>query len=216
MKQSLAWLGAAALVGFLVPAVFSMQLRWERSLYLVPYLAIVGGFLAFYFRSRPVTLKQLAGDWRYALAGVAAASLLLIRNIQGQPASAVPEGGQLFLALAWIGLLYGATDGLFLNVMPVLAVERALPRRADSSRGRRLLRGLLALSASLFVSVAYHLGYAEFQGPAILSVVVGMTIITSTHLLTGSALAAVAIHVVMHVAALLHGMETTLQLPPHG
>lgn len=116
----------------------------------------------------------------------------------------------------WIGLLYGVVDGLFLNAMPVLAVERAISLPAQASRGRRLMRALLALGASIFVAVAYHLGYSEFHGPAILSVALGMVIITSTYLLTGSALAAVATHVIMHVAALLHGMETTLQLPPHG
>jgi hypothetical protein len=47
------------------------------------------------------------------------------------------------------------------------------------------------------------------------SVVIGNVIITSSYLLTGSPLAAVVTHVIMHVAAVLHGMETTLQLPPH-
>jgi hypothetical protein len=46
-------------------------------------------------------------------------------------------------------------------------------------------------------------------------VVVGNAIITSSYLLTGSPLAAILFHVAMHVAAVLHGMETTLQLPPH-
>jgi hypothetical protein len=214
--RSLAWLAAAGLIGFLVPAVFSMGLRWERSVFLVPYVAGVALFLALFFRSHPLSLKSFAGDWRYALAGVAVASFLLIRNIQGQPASAVPEGGALGLALLWVGLVYGVVDGLFLNVMPVLAVERAAVLSANESRARRLVRALLALGASVFVAVAYHLGYSEFHGPAILSVALGMVIITSTYLVTGSALAAVTTHVVMHVAALLHGMETTLQLPPHG
>ena len=60
-----------------------------------------------------------------------------------------------------------------------------------------------------------HLGYAEFQGPALGWVVVGNAIITSSYLLTGSPLAAILSHVAMHVAAVLHGMETMLQLPPH-
>jgi len=46
-------------------------------------------------------------------------------------------------------------------------------------------------------------------------VVVGNAIITSSYFLTGSPLAAILSHVAMHVTAVLHGMETTLQLPPH-
>ena len=64
------------------------------------------------------------------------------------------------------------------------------------------------------MTVIYHLGYTEFQSVAIISAMVGNAIITLTYLLTGSPLAAVATHVIMHMAAVLHGMETTLQVPP--
>ena len=40
-------------------------------------------------------------------------------------------------------------------------------------------------------------------------------IITSSYLLTGSPLATILSHVAMHVAAVLHGIKTTLQLQPH-
>jgi hypothetical protein len=190
-------------------------LRWERSLFLVPYVGIVGGLLLVYFLRHPLSLKQATGYWPYALAGIAAASLLLLRNIAGQPASAVPSGVQLVTALAWVGLVYGVVDGLLLNVLPVLAVQGAGFFERQPPRDLRWMRGLLALAASLTVTVAYHLGYAEFHGPAMISVIIGNAIITSTYLLTGSPLAAVATHVIMHAAAVLHGMETTLQVPPH-
>jgi hypothetical protein len=53
------------------------------------------------------------------------------------------------------------------------------------------------------------------RGPALGWVVVGNAIITSSYLLTGSPLAAILSHVAMHVAAVLHGMETSLRLPPY-
>lgn len=215
VRRALTWLAFAALVGFLVPAVFSTGLRWSRPLFLVPYVAIAGAFLALYFRSTPVSLRQLTGRWHYALAGVPAASFLLLRNVQGQPASAVPEGAQLVLALAWIGAAYGTIDGLLLNVMPVLAVQGPGFYASNPSWRQRVGRGLLALAASLAVTVAYHAGYTEFHGPKMLSAIIGNAIITSSYLLTGSPLAAVVTHVIMHVAAVFHGMETTLQLPPH-
>jgi hypothetical protein len=95
--------------------------------------------------------------------------------------------------------VYGAIDGLLLNVFPVLAVQGAS----------------FALVASLALTAIYHLGYTEFQSALIVSVMIGNAIITLTYLLSGNPLAAVATHVIMHVGAVLHGMETTLQLPPH-
>jgi hypothetical protein len=214
VKRSATWLALASLIGFVVPAVFSMGLRWERALFLIPYVGIAGAFLAVYFRRQPISFKDFVGHWPSALIAVAAAAFLLIRNIQGQPTSAVPEGVQLVVALLWVGLTYGVIDGMLLNVMPVLAVQR-IWFAEPTPRRERLIRGLLALAASVLVTVVYHAGYREFHGPAMLSVIIGNAIITSAYLLTGSPLTAVATHVLMHIAALLHGMETTLQLPPH-
>ena len=42
LKQSVTWLILASLIGFLVPAVFFMGFRWERSLFLVSYVSIIG------------------------------------------------------------------------------------------------------------------------------------------------------------------------------
>lgn len=215
LRQAITWLVPAGVIAFAVPALFSMGLRWERSLFLLPYVGIIGVLLFVYFRRQPLSMKQLTGHWPTALAGVAAASFLLLRNIAGQPSSSVPSGAQLVATLAWVGLAYGVIDGLLLNVFPVLTVQGADFFERRPSWGVRLARGLLALAASLAVTAAYHLGYAEFQGPALVSVLIGNTIITATYLLTGSPLAPVVTHVVMHVAAVLHGMETTLQVPPH-
>ena len=136
-------------------------------------------------------------------------------KVQGYPPSAVPEGIQLVLAIIWIGITYGVVDGLLLNVLPVLIVQRAWPDEADSSRPTLLTRGFFALLASIFITIAYHLGYTEFHGFSMLWVIIGNSIITLTYLLTGSPLSAIVTHVIMHIAAVLHGMETVLMLPPH-
>jgi hypothetical protein len=44
---------------------------------------------------------------------------------------------------------------------------------------------------------------------------IGNVLITLTYLLTGSPVAPIVSHVMMHVAAVMHGMATTMQLPPH-
>lgn len=214
-KQSIIWLMLASLISFIVTAVFSMGLRWERSLFLVPYITIIGLFIVVYFWKQPISLKQLLGHWRMGLVGVAVATLFLMWKVQSYPTSAVPEDIQLILAIIWIGIAYGLIDGLLLNVIPVLIVYRAWPREAGISRQQLLTRGLLALMASIIVTIAYHLGYTEFHGFSLFWVIIGNSIITSTYLLTGSPLSAVITHIIMHIAAVLHGMETVLMLPPH-
>ena len=215
VKQSLTWLMIACLVGFLVPAIFSMGLRWERSLFLVPYVTTIALFLAVYFRKQPISLKELLGPWRVGIIGVAVATVFLMWKVQQFPPSAVPEGIQLVLTLVWVGGVYGAIDGLLLNVLPVLIVYRAWPVAVNKSRQMLITRGLLALTASIVVTVVYHLGYTEFHGASMFWVSAGMSIITSTYLLTGSPLSAIVTHIIMHSAAVLHGAETVLMLPPH-
>ena len=215
LKQSIIWLMLASLISFFVTAVFSMGLRWERSLFLVPYITIIALFIVVYFWKQPISLKQFFGAWRMGFVGVAVATLFLMWKVQSYPPSAVPEDTQLILAVIWIGIAYGLIDGLLLNVIPVLIVYRAWPREPGISRSQLLTRGLLALMASIIVTIVYHLGYTEFHGFSLFWVIIGNSIITSTYLLTGSPLSAVITHIIMHIAAVLHGMETVLMLPPH-
>jgi hypothetical protein len=209
------WLALAAIVGFAISAVFSWGLQWSRTLFLLPYVVLAGAFLFLYFRDRPLPPRRWIAHWPATALAVAAASFLLWRNIQGQPASATPAGGGLLFALGWTGLVYGTVDALLLNVVPVLAAGGPPADLPNASRGARLRQGVIGLAASLFVTAAYHAGYTEFQGSSMLLVLVGNTIITATYLVSGNPLAAVATHVIMHTMAVLHGMETTLQLPPH-
>jgi hypothetical protein len=215
LRKSVMWILLAGFIGFLVPAVFSSTLGWERPIYLIPYTIIVGTFTSAYFRLNPLSAKQLVGPWQKGLIAVVIVGLFLLRNVMGQPPSRVPEGIQLIGALSWMGIIYGALDGFFLNVIPVLVVQKAWSLDERSSRSVHLFRGFVALVASLFVTAAYHLGYTEYQNFSLLDVLLGNAIMTSAYLLTGSPLAAVATHVIMHIGAVLHGMETTLQLPPH-
>ncbi len=200
------WLAAAAGLGFLLPAVFAGWLGLPRDLYLVPYVGGVLGFLGAYVRwSGADVLRRSRRRWRRGVAGALVAGSLVAWHVVSQPPSTRPAGWDLALAVLWPGLVYGAVDGLFLSVMPVVAAGRAAP-----GNGR-----LAALLASGLVTAAYHLGYPEFRGAAVLGPVAGNSVLTAAYLVTGSPIAAVGGHVVMHVAAVLHGIDTTVQLPPH-
>ena len=111
--------------------------------------------------------------------------------------------------------MYGVLDALLLSVVPVLSVYRSRPPEVLHRGAARVRWGGLALLASLVVTGAYHLGFAEFRGPTLVQPLIGNAIVTAGYLLTGSPLAALLAHVVMHIAAVLHGMEGTVQLPPH-
>jgi hypothetical protein len=118
--------------------------------------------------------------------------------------------------LLWLGGVYGILDALLLSVMPVLATWQALSKLGWTfGWPGRVVAGAVALAASLLVTAAYHLGYPEFRGPEVVSPIIGNGICSLAYLLTTNPVAAVASHVAMHVAALLHGLETTVQLPPH-
>ncbi len=214
-RQSAYWLLAACAMGFLVPAVFSMILEWQRAIYLLPLTLIIGTFSAIYLRRFPISLKDLFGTWTWGIVVFLIASVFLLTNVFGQPASPALEGPELIGAILWMGIVYGTLDGLFLNVLPVRMVRHGLKLNDDAPRASRLLRATVALSASLLVTAAYHLGYSEFQNTSLFFVLLGNAIITLTYLISGSPFAAILTHVVMHVGAVLHGMETTLQLPPH-
>lgn len=232
MSRHLGWLAAAAGLGFAVPALFSGLLGLERDPYLLVYLPVIGGFTAAYLRGpAPAGWTRVRGRWlRGTVVGLAAGALLVL-SVLRQPAGAPAEGAALVLDLAWSGVAYGLVDALLLTVLPVAAVFGALGGSAGragggatdgaaggdgGSLGRAAATAALALAASLAVTAAYHLGYEEFRGTALVGPLVGNAVVTVAYLAARSPVAPVVAHVAMHVAAVLHGMEAAVQLPPHG
>jgi len=82
-------------------------------------------------------------------------------------------------------------------------------------RAGRIAAGVLALASSLLVIAVYHLGYPEFRGPQVILVVVGVGIQSLLTLLTGSPIVVVLGHIAMHITAVLYGLNSVSQLPPH-
>lgn len=211
------WLVGALAVGGSASALFAGVFHLDRNLFLLPYGVLVGAFLYRFFRESRFDLGRHFRERPIAGAlGAVIAGALVVANVISQAESSRPEGWAFVLAVLWVGVFYGALDALFLSVMPVVATRLALEKTTlASSRGGRIIVSLSALGASLAVTAAYHLGYPEFRGPQVAAPVLGNAILTVAYLLSGSPLATTLAHVAMHVAAVLHGMETTLQLPPH-
>jgi hypothetical protein len=207
------WIVAAGTVGFAVSSVFSARLRLERAPFVLVSALAVCAFTTAYVRLARVDLvsecrrRPLAG-----LAAGAAVGLVLIFGIVGQPGGPAPRGFALVMALGWFGVVYGAADAALLTIVPVLVAQRKASGSGREWRGGRLG---VAMTASLLVAALYHVGFDEFRGPSLIQPLIGNAIVTAGYLMTRNPMTPLLAHVIMHGAAVVHGMEGTLQLPPH-
>ncbi len=216
-RGHLAWVGLFALVGFLVPAVFVGGLQLPRAWYLILYFAAVGGVGYGYVRWSGVDVRKLVRDhWITGLAVGAVVSVFTVNTVLMQPSSPAPQGLDLAFNVGWLGIAYGVVDGLFLSVFPVYATWKALGTRGWTNRwGGRIAAAALAILASMFVILVYHLGYPECRGPQVGQIVVGVALQSVGYLIARSPIAPVLSHAAMHVAAVVYGLNTVSQLPPH-
>lgn len=212
------WIVAAALLGFAITAVFAGIFRLPRSIFLVVYLALVVPFLVGFVRWSHLSIGDLARhNWVWGLAGAVLIGAFLVRNILSQPASPHSQGLSLAWDIAWLGVVYGGLDALFLSVLPVLATWQAFTAIGwTHSLGGKILVGVIAFFASLLVTIAYHFGYPEYRAAGgVMGPSVGNGLMSLGYLLTNNPIAAVFSHIAMHIAGVLQGPATVIQLPPH-
>jgi hypothetical protein len=215
---NLGWVLAAAVLGFAVSAIFAGVLRLPRHLYLLAYVVIVTPFLYAFLRWSNLSIAPLLRhNWIWGLVAAVIFGAFVVRNVLTQPASPSSQGLSLAFDVLWLGVLYGALDALFLSVLPVLATTQGFAALGwTNSLGGKLLVGALALIASLVVTVAMHLGYPEYRvagglaGPSI-----GNGVMSLAYILVNNPIAAVVSHIAMHIAGVLHGPASVMQLPPH-
>jgi hypothetical protein len=213
----LMWVIGAAILGFALSATFAGLLQFPRNLFLVPYLLLAGMYLAGYVRWSQVDLGELIGHNRlWGLVGALALGAFVVKNILSQPASPHTTGLRLAFDLFWQGIVYGGLDALFLSVLPVLAAWTAFSQLGwTESWPGKLAVGALGLAASLLVTFAYHWGFPEYRGGQVASPLFGNGMMSLGYLLSNNPIAAFFSHIAMHVAGVLHGPATVMQLPPH-
>jgi hypothetical protein len=210
------WILLATSVGFAASALLTRGFHFERRAFVAAWAPVVLVVWLAYARSNGVSLRtQLSRRWAAGLVIGAAIGAVLALTVARQPASTIPTGLRLVAEGFWLGIVYGVADALMLSVLPVVALYGAQPADALRTTSDRLRWGGVALAGSAVVTAAYHAGFREFQGPELMQPVLGNLVITLGFLLSGSPAAPLLSHVMMHVAAVLNGAATTVQLPPH-
>jgi hypothetical protein len=215
--HELVWVPAAGAIGFAVTAVCTWGLELSRSWMVAIYAPVTFALAAAYVITNHVDLRQtLLRHWRLGLGiGVVLGSVLVL-TVQRQDASPRPEGWQLLFDVAWLGIVYGATDAILMNILPAMATWRVGGRRGwTQSLWGKIGVGALALGASLLVTVVVHAGYTEYQSAEMRQPMIGNTLNTFAFVLSNNPISSLISHITMHIAAVFHGAETTVQLPPH-
>jgi hypothetical protein len=215
--HELIWVPVAGVLGFAITAVTTWGLELSRSWMVAIYAPAAFALAAAYIVVNKIDLRAtLLRHWRLGLGIGAVLGGLLVLTVQRQDASPRPEGWQLAWDVAWLGVVYGAADAILMNILPVMATWRVFSRRGwtESMRGK-IGVGALAVVASIIVTVAVHAGYTEYQSAEMRQPMIGNTINTLAFVLSNNPFSSLISHVTMHIAAVFHGAETTVQLPPH-
>lgn len=217
MVQDFSWFLIGLVIAFVIPAIFGGWLKFPRNIYLFIYIPVVISFFVAFIVKNDFDFGRLLTHNRYwGIFGGAIATVLVLNNVLSQKPSERRKGFGLFIDITWPGLAYGLTDALFLSVFPVL-VTGLIFSDASWAEGwlGRIGLGFLALVASLIITVVYHLGYPEYRNKKIFWTMLGNGIMTLAYIVTLNPLGAILPHMAMHVAAMIHGRETTGQVPPH-
>lgn len=217
MSSYLLWITMASLLGFGIAAIFAGWLKLQRNIYLLFYVPPVAIYFYCFVVYNNINISELIIiNWYWGLLGAVVAAVFVLKNVFSQPSSMRNRGIALLSDILWPGFAYGLIDALLLSVLPILAVKLAFaPAAWATSWSGKVAIGVIALLASLVVTSIYHLGYPEFRGKKLLWPNVGNGVLSLAFLLTMNPLAAILPHIAMHIAAMIHGRETTGQVPPH-
>ncbi len=218
LAANFGWVLSAAVLGFAVSSVFAGIFHLPRQSYLIAYLLVAATFVYGFTRWSKINIGELLlHNWIWGLVLAVLAGIFVVRNVLSQPASPVSRGLSLAWDVAWLGVVYGTLDALFLSVVPVLATWQAFSGFSWAHEpGGKVLVGVIGLLASLIVTIAYHLGYPEYRmAGSVLGPSIGNSVMSLGYVLANNPISAVFSHIAMHVAGVLHGPASVIQLPPH-
>jgi hypothetical protein len=214
--EALAWFGVVAIASFLVSWVMTDLFKVGRTWY-VGLLAVMTGGLTYGYLAWSGTdaLTFVRTHWAWGLLGAllsGGVTALGSRRMRGAPIEAPRHGLSRAGQVLWEDVVYGASEGMLLSVLPVLTIWQALERLGWTTGWTgKLGTGALSLGASLVVIGVHHLGYSEFRGRQLVFPVVGCLWFSLAYVLTASPLAAMVGHMGLHGGLGVNRM----QLPPY-
>jgi len=204
-----------AVAAFLVTWLITDVLGIRRTAYIAILALMVAGLSAAYLAWSDVSGSELITSnalWG-AVGGIIAAAVVfpLVRRLPAQPHA---TGSRLGVQLLWEGGIYGIAEALLLATLPVLVIWQGVPDGAGEASLARVGWGALAIFGSLVVILVHHLGYAEFRMSSgrtkLMGALLSCGIQALAFLLTGSILAPVIAHILLHTQMIVRGTE----LPP--
>lgn len=212
MSPRLRWPAVAAAAAFATSAVGTSLLHLSRPLFVAVWTTVVTMTIIVWVMSEGWDpMVQVRRRWVSGLVVGGMAGGALAVALTRSPGS-VSGGGAG--TVVWLGVVYGAVDAIMLSIVPVLSVYGARPGD-DLGHSSRIRMAGLALAASIVIAAAWHLGFAEFRSAALMKPLLANLVVTMAYLLSGSPLAPIVAHVILHAAAVLHGSGAGGPLPPH-
>lgn len=207
-----AWTVLVAATAFVVSWLFANRLRLGRSAYVGVLFAVTAAVSTAYVLAAGGDVGDLLalGSLR-GLAGGLVVGAITATAMRRMPATLHRTRRQRIAAAGWEGVVYGIAEGVLLSALPALVAWQGAEALGWEGTSARVTRWTAALLASAFVIVVHHLGYWEYRNRMLVPITLACSLLTVAYLVTGSVLAPVVGHVLMHLAALRHGTE----LPPH-
>ncbi len=207
---SVLWLIGIAVASFLVSWVLTDRIGLRRGVYVGALPFVTGAFTAGWMAWSGAGTAFWTNHRIWGLVGAVVTGAFLSFGVSRAPATASQDRRMGAGEFLWDGVVYGAAEGLLLSVLPVAVTWQAFASSGWTVGWRGILAGLASLAASAVVIVVHHLGYPEFRSSRIGFPVMGCSVLSVGYLFTGSPIAAMGGHFILHVAMMLRGVE----LPP--
>lgn len=206
------WTLLVAATAFLVSWLFANRLRLGRSAYVGVLFAVTAAVSTAYVLAAGGDVGDLLAPRSLGgLVGGLVVGAITATAMRRMPATLHRTGRQQVAAAGWEGVVYGIAEGVLLSALPALVAWQGAEALGWEGTSARVARWTSALLASALVIVVHHLGYWEYRNRMLVPITVACSLLTVAYLVTGSVLAPVVGHVLMHLAAIRHGTE----LPPH-
>ena len=208
------WFAGGAILGFLVPFIFTSVLSPHHDLYYLIYFAIASGFLGLYVRTTRVDLARfIQRNWHWSLGIGVPVGAFVVWNVLSRDGTPGLTGAYLVFEVLWRGAAYGVVDALLLTAFPGL-VALGLLRGNLSGMLRKAGLVLATMVMVLVITGVYHLGYDQFREAGVREPEIGNVIISAPMLATANPAGSILAHASMHVAAVIYSYETDVFLPP--